>query len=204
LRGGNVLARLPGSQREVRNAAKNSGMAQTELLIGPDANLKNLERALAEEPELIHFAVHVVSPPAHPEQAALALSLGHDNVPELLTRQTISTLHIPGSIVVLSGCSSGQGQAEPSSGLIGLSRAWLLAGASAVIVSNWPTPDDSGQFFGVFYSRLGSATAPGTHADSLARRATIALQQAQLEMQRRGGYGSAPGFWGAYSIISKE
>jgi CHAT domain-containing protein len=198
-RGSSALGRLPGSQREIRTAARSSGMAQTELLVGPDANLASFTAALSQHPAIIHFAVHVVSPPGHPEQAALALSLGNDNIPELLTREKIASLRVPGSLIVLSGCSSGQGQPAPSAGLIGLSRAWLLAGASAVIVSNWPTPDDSGQFFTSFYSHLTN-----TGSGSLAKRAASALQQAQLQMQQRGGYGSVPAFWAAYSIVSKE
>lgn len=203
-KGSNSLGRLPGSQREIRSSAKYSGMPQTELLIGPDANITSVTAALANHPAIIHFAVHVVSPPAHPEQAALALSLGRDSMPELLTREKISTLRVPGSLVILSGCSSGQGQPVPSAGLIGLSRAWLLAGAAAVVVSNWPTPDDSGQFFTTFYSFLNRWNPSDAQPGSLAKRASSALQQAQLEMLRRGGYSSAPGFWAAYSIVSKE
>jgi CHAT domain-containing protein len=198
-RGSSALGRLPGSQREIRASVKYSGMTKSDLLIGADANLSAFTAALAQHPAIIHFAVHVVSPPGHPEQAALALSLSKNNIPELLTREKIASLRVPGSLVVLSGCSSGQGQATPSAGLIGLSRAWLLAGAEAVIVSNWPTPDDSGQFFTFFYSTLNKI-----HEGALAQRAASALQQAQLEMQRQGGYGSSAAFWAAYSIVSKE
>jgi CHAT domain-containing protein len=190
---------LPGSKREIQAAARYSGLTQSDLLLGPDANLASLTASLSQHPSIIHFAVHVVSPPGHPEQAALALSLGPDNIPELLTREKIASLRVPGSLIVLSGCSSGQGQPVPSAGLIGLSRAWLLAGASAVVVSNWPTPDDSGQFFTSFYSYLADAGS-----GSLAKRAASALQKAQLQTQQRGGYGGAPAFWAAYSIVSKE
>jgi CHAT domain-containing protein len=208
-RGSRALGRLPGSQREIRSSAKYSGMTHTDLLIGADANLANLTVALAQHPGIVHFAVHVVSPPGHPEQAALALSLGKDNIPELLTRERIASLRVPGSLVVLSGCTSGQGETTPSAGLIGLSRAWLLAGARAVVVSNWPTPDDSGRFFDVFYSQLSSShlfssQLPEALSGSLAKRVARALQQAQLQMQQHGGYGSAPAFWAAYSIVSEE
>jgi CHAT domain-containing protein/predicted negative regulator of RcsB-dependent stress response len=206
-RGSSALGRLPGTQREVRTSAQCSGMSKTELLLGTDANLRSVIAALEQRPSIIHFAVHVVSPPEHPEQAALALGLGENNVPELLTRERIASLRVPGSLVVLSGCSSGQGRTAPSTGLVGLSRAWLLAGASAVVVSNWPTPDDSGQFFSYFYSYLAthpSSLTSGVHCDSLAKRAASALQQAQLETQRRGRYGSAPAFWAAYSLVAKE
>jgi CHAT domain-containing protein len=145
--------------------------------------------------------VHVVSPDGHPEEAALAFSLTKDNMPELLTPEAIATLRVPGSLVILSGCSSEQGRILPGAGLIGLSRAWLLAGAAGVVVSAWPTPDDSGNFFSSFYSHLQRATLDG---GPMARRAATALQQTQQEMQHKAGYRGLPSFWAAYSIVVKE
>jgi hypothetical protein len=192
------LARLVGSEKEIRNAAKLSGMPEERLLVGPRATSEDLQKSLAEDPELVHFAVHVVSPPEQAQQAALALSL-KEGIPELLTPEAIATYRVPGSLIVLSGCSSGQGKKLPGAGLMGLSRAWLLAGAAAVIVSAWPTPDDSGRFFSAFYSHFQKS-----QSGTLSQRAAISLQLAQLDMQRSGGYGGSPSLWAAYSIISKE
>jgi CHAT domain-containing protein len=194
-----TLARLAGSGQEVRSSAKESGLPNPQILDGPQASTQNLRQALASTPELLHFAVHVVSPPNRPQEAALALSLNKDGVPELLTPEAIATFRLPGTLVVLSGCSSGQGKTFPSAGLLGLSRAWLLAGAEAVIASSWPTPDDSGRFFSLFYSHLRAAII-GT----LSQRASLALAQTQVELQHGSGYTSSPSYWGAYSIISKE
>ncbi len=194
-----ALGRLAGSDREIKNAAKQSGMPEVELLVGSHASSEALRNALAETPEVLHFAVHVVSPRGEPQQAALALSLTKENMPELLTREAIAAYRIPGSLVVMSGCSSEQGRAVPSAGLIGLSRAWLLAGAAAVVVSAWPTPDDSGEFFSVFYSYLQASKS-----GSLSSRAAAALEQTQLQMRRSTGSRDLPSFWAAYSIVSKE
>ncbi|MBV9404360.1 MAG: CHAT domain-containing protein [Acidobacteriaceae bacterium] len=194
-----TLGRLAGSDREIHAAAAKSGLPDVELLAGSEANGAALRKALARTPRILHFAVHVVSPNGQPDQAALALSLTKDNLPELLTRETIASYHVPGSLVVLSGCSSGQGTTLPSAGLIGLSRAWLLAGADAVVVTSWPTVDDSGRFFSAFYSHLQTIKT-----GSLASRASIALQQTKLEMLRSSGYRSTAAYWAAYSIVSKE
>jgi CHAT domain-containing protein len=196
-----ALARLAGSDAEIRSAAKLSGFSETQLLVGSNASGAALRAALLENPEVLHFAVHVVSPQGRPEEAALALSLTTENIPELLTPEAIAAYRVPGSLVVLSGCSSQQGETLPSAGLIGLSRAWLLAGAAAVIVSAWPTPDDSGHFFSSFYRHFQPTTSK---SGSLAKRAAVALQQAQLEMQGSSGYRGSPSFWAAYSVISKE
>ena len=194
-----ALGRLIGSEREIKDAAKQSGMADVQLLTGSEATSAALENALRTPPEILHFAVHVVSPQGQPQEAALALSLTNGNMPELLTREAITAYRVPGSLVVLSGCSSDQGRALPSAGLIGLSRAWLLAGAAAVLVTAWPTADDSGQFFSVFYSHLQALKS-----GSLSARAAAALQQAQLQMLAKQGHRSSPSFWAAYSLVSKE
>ena len=193
------LARLVGSGREVRSASKWNGFPSSELLTGADANGERVAAALAKDPAFVHFAVHVVSPEGQPQEAALALSLGKNGIPELLTPEIVATYHVPGSLVVLSGCWSGEGEELPSAGMIGLSRSWLLAGAAAVLVTAWPTVDGSGQFFDSFYRHLQA-----TRAGPIAGRAAIALRQAQLEMQNGSGYRASPAFWAAYSIISKE
>ncbi len=194
-----ALGRLVGSDREIKDAAKQSGLPQVQILTGSEATADALRQALRKTPEVLHFAVHVVSPQGEPQQAALALSLTKENMPELLTRQGIAAYRIPGSLVVMSGCSSEQGRTVPSAGLIGLSRAWLLAGAAAVVVSAWPTPDDSGRFFSVFYSYLHASKS-----GSLSSRAAAALAQTQLQMQRSNGSRNSPSLWAAYSIVSKE
>ncbi len=196
-----ALARLAGSQKEVESSARAWNAKSTQLLMGPDATLSRLQSALEQRPSVIHFAVHVLSPDKHPELAALALSIDAHGLPELLTPEIISTFRVPGSIVVLSGCASQKGAVVAGAGLVGLSRAWLLAGASAVVVSAWPTPDDSGRFFEVFYECLRRQSLRG---GPVVEQASNALQQAQLEMRRDTGYRRSPSYWAAYSLISKE
>ena len=194
-----TLARLVGSDREIRMSAASAGLPSVERLEGAEANGAALHRALTQTAEIVHFAVHVVSPEGHPEEAAIALSLTPDRIPELLTPEAVAAFRVPGSLIVLSGCASGQGQALPGAGMIGLSRAWLLAGATAVMVSALPTPDDSGSFFTSFYSHLRADVS-----GSLAERAAAALQQAQLDIRREGDSHGSPSPWATYSIISKE
>jgi CHAT domain-containing protein len=194
-----ALARLVGSGREVRESA--AVFSQSELLTGQSAKTESLQTLLEAKPTVIHLAVHVVSPPGRPEEAALALSLGKDRLPELLTSELIATYRVPGSLVVMSGCDSQQGKAVPGVGVKGLSRAWLLAGASAVIASTWPMPDEDGQFFRSFYRHFNSDSKSATSVPQLA---AAALADAQNEMRASSGFRHDPAFWAAYSVISKE
>ena len=49
----------------------------------------------------------------------------------------------------------------PATGLMGITRACQAAGASAVVASLWPTPDDAGALFLAFYGHLRAAAAAG-------------------------------------------
>jgi CHAT domain-containing protein len=193
------LARLVGSGEEVRQSA--ALFTNAELLTGEAASAESLQKLLEAHPTVIHLAVHVLSRPEHPEEAALALSLGKDRVPELLTSELISTYHVPGSLVVMSGCDSEQGKAVPGVGVMGLSRSWLLAGASAVVASTWPMPDEDGKFFRFFYEHF---KADSNTSASVPELAASALAAAQNEMRTATGFGHDPAFWAAYSVISKE
>ena len=102
-------------------------------------------------------------------------------------------------LVVLSGCSSA-GEALPAEGLMGLTRAWLAGGARAVIATQWPTPDDSGELFRSFYGALRALPGSGSYAV----RAALALQQAQREMLRSGSWRSDPRYWAAYFVLGKD
>jgi CHAT domain-containing protein len=193
-----MLTRLVASGREVRAAAQETRASGAVLLTGASATRTDLAAALAHNAGILHFAVHVVSPPGQPQEAALALSL-RNGMPELLTPEAIAAFRVPGSLVVLSGCSSGLGKVVPGAGLQGLSRAWLLAGAAAVVVSNWPTPDDSGRFFSAFYHHFDQ-----TRSGDTAQRAALALRQTQLDMLHGSGYKTSPEFWGAFAVIAQE
>ncbi len=193
-----VLGRLVASEVEIKSSAAECGLPETKMLTGKNASGECLREVTRSSPAILHFAVHVISPRDFPQEAALALSLTKESLPELLTAESVATYRVPGSLVVLSGCASQQGEILPGAGLVGLSRGWLLAGAAAVVVSAWPTPDASGSFFPTFYAHYRQATG------SVGMRAATALELTQLDMQRSTGYQSEPKFWAAYSIISKE
>lgn len=194
-----TLARLVASEKELKASAQACALPHNYLLTGRDASGVHLRQSTTSvDPRIIHFAVHVISPEGKPAEAALALSLNSAGVPELLTAEVVSTLRTPGALVVLSGCASSQGDIVPGSGLVGLSRSWLLAGAEAVMVSAWPTPDESGQFFSKFYEHYRQTEG------AVSKRAADALRQTQIEMARSGGYRADAAFWAAYSIVSKE
>jgi CHAT domain-containing protein len=190
---GPVLARLPGTAREVESCARawNPRPSAAILLEGPDASLARMRDALRGRPSVVHIAAHFLQAVAPPRNSMIALSLAGSDT-QLLSPLEITRSKIDAGLVVLSGCSSGRADALPASGLMGLTRAWLAAGSRAVVASHWPTPDDSGALFVNFYRHLHETPDAGPAA---------ALQGAQLDTLRAGGWRSNPQYWATYFVV---
>jgi CHAT domain-containing protein len=188
---GLALPRLVASGAEVDAVVEEWGRGASVRLAGAEVNQARLRQALAGEPSVIHLAAHVLVSSQRPGYGLIALSLDANGRNEVLTPDEIAKWQANGATVVLSGCASAQGAALPGSGLMGLTRAWQVAGARAVVASQWVVPDDSGIFFRVFYRQLKEAPAEG---------AAGALQRAQREMLERGDWRAAPRYWGAYFV----
>ncbi|MEZ5402907.1 MAG: CHAT domain-containing tetratricopeptide repeat protein [Bryobacteraceae bacterium] len=186
------LPRLAGSGREVQSCAALFGRNQ--VLTGEAASLARLASALAE-PDVIHIASHALPAPDSPAETLLALSLGPMGAPELLSPEWISSRRVRARVVVMNGCRSGGGETRPGEGLMGLTRAWLYAGAGSVVATYWPTVDDSGEIIAEFYRNW-------RRSDFAASSPEEALRQAQISMISLGGWRANPRYWGAYFLSS--
>ncbi len=194
------LARLAGSGKEIAACARAWGHGTPMLLNGATASRKYLQAALRARPSVVHIASHFVTLPRQPDEALIDLGLTADGSPELLNEKDVASLQATDATVVMSGCSSGNGGAIPTAGVLGLTRAWLIAGARAVVGSRWPTPDDTGELFRAFYLELGGHGANPVPARAVAE----ALHDAQIEMLRSKTWRSDPSYWGAFYVVGKE
>jgi len=187
------LSRLPASGPEIAACAREWRGASV-LLTGSGATAANVRRALETGPAVMHFAAHVLQRPEL-SNAMIALSISETGQDQLLGPEEIGAWSVDPGLVVLSGCGSGAAVARPGAGLMGMTRAWLMAGARDVVATGWSTPDDVGVFFGRFYRQLQSGEA---------RDPADALQAAQIETLRSGGWRSRPGFWAAYFALGND
>jgi CHAT domain-containing protein len=189
-----MLPRLVGSGEEL-DACSRSWQGERVLLKGADASRARLAEQLRRNPAVVHLATHVLESSERPSYGLIALSLTQRRESELLPPYEIAGWRTGAGLVVLSGCHSAQGAQLPGTGLLGLTRAWLMAGANSVIGSNWATPDESGALFAALYRNL-SGERGGSPA--------AALRAAQLEMIRSGGWRARPAYWGAYFVVGSQ
>lgn len=102
----------------------------------------------------------------------------------------VFNLKMPVEMVVLSGCRTGLGKEIRGEGMIGLTRAFLYAGAERVMVSLWAIGDES-------TSSLMTDTYTGLLKQN--QRPAAALRAAQLKMMKNPRW-AAPYYWAAFTL----
>lgn len=167
---------LPGAEMEVRGIAE---LFPTRVLAGDGAIKQDV---LAQSPthSILHFATHGQLDAQRPMQSSLRLTPAGDDDGRL-TVDEIFNLVLQAELVVLSACNTGinaavTGEAvAPGDELVGLSRAFLYAGARSLVVSLWPVADDAtASLMTEFYRNLRQMPK------------ARALQQAQIALFERG------------------
>jgi CHAT domain-containing protein len=182
------LSRLVGSGREVVESARAWGAVSEVVLTGTSSERRQFLEALAPVPAVIHIATHVLSMPQRPAQAFVAFSSDSRGQPEFLATSDVAKLNVPGALVIMTGCATATGDARGDAGLLGLTRAWLVAGASATIATGWPVPDSDGDLLPAFYGHWKQTST------------AEALRRSQVDMIRAGGWRAAPSYWAAYQV----
>jgi tetratricopeptide (TPR) repeat protein len=187
------LPRLAASATELEISAS-AWKGSHSLLEGLSASRASLAASLERGPSVIHFATHFAQSAGPDPQSSIVLSLDSSGRAETIEPAEIARWRVNAELVALSGCNSSAGAVLPGSGLLGLTRAWLAAGAHNILASYWEVPDDGGPMFAAFYRHLASA----------GETPASALRAAQMEMAESGGWRANPRYWAAYFVMGKE
>jgi CHAT domain-containing protein/Tfp pilus assembly protein PilF len=187
------LYRLPFSRREAEAIVSNAIQGGSKKALDFDASLEAATSPEMSQYRIIHFATHGLLDNKHPELSGIVLSLvDQQGRPRkgFLRLNEIFNLDLPAELVVLSACQTGLGKQIRGEGLIGLTRAFMYAGAARVMASLWKVDDAAtAELMGRFYTRmLGHNETP-----------TRALRYAQLEMWKQDRWRS-PYYWAAFTI----
>lgn len=153
---------------------------QGSAFVGAQATLALL-RAHAGSADVIHLACHAQFRSDNPMFSALHL---HDGA---LTVEAAESLGLRPGIVVLSACETGLAELGSGDEMVGLVRAFLVAGAARVLASLWPVDDAvTASFMASFYAALCRGQAPAA-----------ALQQAQTVVMQTHPH---PFYWAAFTL----
>lgn len=187
---GVVLAYAPeGSLPHVATEGRwVAGASGAQLLSGTAASRSALE-GQATRARLLHIAAHAAFNPEEPMLSWIQLADGR------LTTLDVFSMELRCSLVTLSACETALGVSGAGDELMGLSRAFLYAGAPSLVLSLWMVEDQtSAVLMREFYAALRAG-----------RSKAAALRQAQVALLRKevdtGIDASGPFFWAPFQLI---
>lgn len=191
-RGLGPVPRLAGTAREVAKIATLYPSADVELYEGGQATEENVKgNPIVENARRLHFATHGVLNERRPELSGLRLTRTTTD-DGILQVHEIYSLNLKAELVVLSACDTGSGKEVVGEGLVGMTRAFLYAGAPSIVVSLWQVTDAQAPDFMLrFYNGLNQT-----------RNKAEALREAKLEMIR-GREWAKPYYWAPFILVGK-
>ncbi len=153
---------LEGTKEEITSISSIYGNKAT-FFTGADANESNLR--MQESPDVLHIATHafIVNDSKNDPFLNTALALTGYNTSVLngeekgiFTGLKACTLNLSDTrLVVLSACETAAGRQSNVIGVSSLSKAFMLAGAKATIVSFWKADDETTlELFSKFYQLI--------------------------------------------------
>lgn len=194
---------LPGAREEldaIGGSWKRWNDRETiDTLTGPNATRQGFLDA-ATRNRVLHVATHayVLDSKCGDGNPLLRSGLvfagaNHALTSSILTAQQIASLDLNGvDFAVLSACNTGAGELTDGEGVLGLERAFRIAGARSVVMTLWPVDDEvTGRYMQMLYREL------------LARRAATAdavwaTDRRTLLARRAAGLNTHPWYWAGF------
>ncbi|MFQ5767726.1 MAG: CHAT domain-containing protein, partial [Acidobacteriota bacterium] len=202
------LAPLPTAAREVSSLG--DLVTPSRVLAGSGASEARIKEILPGY-RFVHFATHGYLREDRPRLSGIFLQPGDGEAGKapqedgLLQGFEVAGLPLHAELVSLAACDSGLGQVSRAEGMVGLARAFLVAGARNVLVSMWPVDDRaSGRLMESFYRALKEGR---TLPQSLRRAKLDLLRETVVDTVVSGGERVSlahPYFWAAYVQVGGD
>ncbi len=184
---------LPMAAAEMRQIEKHFGPDQETVYVRQAARSDAYLKSDLENYAYIHFVAHGVASRTDPLDSAIILSrtsAAEDSF-KLHAREIIQH-PIDARLVTISACYGGGTRSYAGEGLVGLSWAFLRAGAHNVIGALWEASDDSTpQLMDGLYQGLENGKSP-----------SAALRQAKLDLIHSQARFSQPFYWAPFQIYT--
>jgi CHAT domain-containing protein len=187
------LPALPKAEAQVRELGALFGAANSKVYLGAEASEQRF-KAEAANYGIINLAAHGIFDDQQPMASRILLAQSGSDDGRLEAHE-IMQLPLKAELVVLSACETARGYIGPGEGVIGLTWAFLNAGAPAVVVSQWQVREDStAALMKNFYQQIKIPSANLTRAN--------ALRQAALSVMQNDRY-RHPFYWAGFVLIGR-
>ncbi|MGH9938995.1 MAG: CHAT domain-containing protein [Blastocatellia bacterium] len=186
------LPPLPNTRAEAFLISEPFPPDRKQVYLGRAATEEAFKREPLEIYRRIHFATHSLIDEQFPARSGIVLALADEPQEDgLLGVAEITELKLDCDLVVLSACQTGRGRLVRGEGIVGLTRAFLYAGARSVTVSLWNVSDlSTARLMRSFYHHLASGTGMAA-----------ALRRAKLEMIERDKVTRHPYYWAPFVLV---
>jgi CHAT domain-containing protein len=182
--------RLPYANKEIALIEQNFVTGRSVVVQGARATPAAYRDNDPARFSFVHFAAHAAANRESPLDSALILSRHESGY--ALSARDVMNVPLRADLVTLSACRSAGARMYSGEGLVGLSWAFLRAGARNVVAGLWDVNDMStANLMSDFYGRLTHGSAP---AD--------ALRDAKLKMVHSKGAYRKPFYWGPFQLYA--
>ncbi|HQR35472.1 MAG TPA: CHAT domain-containing protein [Blastocatellia bacterium] len=192
---------LPYTRTEVTEIAALFPATERRILLGAEADEANVKSEPLEKYRYVHFATHALVDEEYPARSAIVLSAptGDEATDKkedgALQMAEVMRLKLNADLVTLSACRTGLGRMLHGEGIIGLTRAFLYAGADSVVVSLWNVNDiATASLMKAFYKNLKQ----GLNKDDALRQAKLELLRSPQPAWRH------PYYWAPFVLVGES
>lgn len=195
---------LPGTESELEKIRQIYPEADW---VSGAASSETFLKSKASECNFLHIATHGAFNKLQPLYSYLLMTPGEHDDGQLTVRE-IFELQLQCKLVTLSACETGLGDIGEADDLIGMSRAFIYAGAPAVVVSLWKVDDaTTATIMAGFYRNLKKGL-PASEALTAAQRDFLD-QETVLQRQSSSGKIKSiravtnmhPYFWASFVLL---
>ncbi|HYL65179.1 MAG TPA: CHAT domain-containing protein [Candidatus Methylomirabilis sp.] len=182
--------KLPQAQEEMKSVERYFPEGRTKVLSGIDATPSAYLGSNPERYSYLHFVTHGTASSVRPLESAVILSRGKDEDSYKLYAREIVSQRLTAYLVTISACNTSSGRTFSGEGLVGLSWAFLRAGAHNVIGALWEVSDTATpQLMDQLYHGLDDGEGPAS-----------ALRAAKLSLLHSDSVFRKPRYWGPFQL----
>lgn len=183
---------LPQAAAEMQDIERFFPAQRREVLSGGQATPTAYLSSKPEQFTYLHFVTHGTASRARPLESAVILSKEKGEDTYKLYARDIVKRHLSAYLVTISACNGAGNRTFSGEGLVGLSWAFLRAGAHNVIGALWEVSDSSTpQLMDKLYDGLSRGKDPAT-----------ALRDAKLSLLHSDSVFRKPYYWAPFQLYA--